>query len=426
MLKSMRLQNLRAFADTGVVEFSRLNIFIGPNNAGKTTFVSSIELLLKTLKSNAPTNGPLALSEMPAFASFDAAVRRHWSRNEKRPSQIKLSYKVAEDGYEPFSLEYICEADAGSNASRVSRATYSMDGMRAMISSAKSGPNIRRYSGKFNDESFPAGHVFFHGILPIFQKGSAGRSGDFQARIFGRPAWLAKRSPLEIVKPYRPAPRSYYVLDDPSIESEERELITYLANLWDADDEKSQSLRGRIERNLSSLGLTTELEVVRTVQKRGPTVLEIRVAPHSVRQKVTIADAGFGLSQALPLIVSEARLNSGSLIAYQPEVHLHPFAQSRLADLFAASVGRQNQVFVESHSPDLVLRLQILIAEGMLRPSDVAVFCFENKKGRPAITRIEFDKAAKPNVQWPAGFLDTSLVLARQLNASRLAKIAPK
>src|SRR5690606_8093000 len=140
--------------------------------------------------------------------------------------------------------------------------------------------------------------------------------------------------------------------------------------------------------------------------------LEIRVAPQSVRQKVTIADAGFGLSQALPLIVSEARLNGGSLVAYQPEVHLHPFAQSRLADLFSASVARQNQVFIESHSPDLVLRIQILISEGRLKPDDVAVFCFENKKGRPAITRVNFDRAAKPSIQWPAGFLDTSLSLA--------------
>ena len=140
------------------------------------------------------------------------------------------------------------------------------------------------------------------------------------------------------------------------------------------------------------------------------------------RQHVTIADAGFGLSQALPLVAYDARLENGFFIAYQPEVHLHPFAQSRLADIFAESIGRGNQVFVETHSPDLILRLQLKVASGDLQPSDVRVLCFENKGGRSRVSPVTFDAKGSPSMQWPAGFLDTSLGLAREIAEERVKR----
>jgi hypothetical protein len=64
--------------------------------------------------------------------------------------------------------------------------------------------------------------------------------------------------------------------------------------------------------------------------------------------------------------------------------------------------------------------LQVLIAEQKILPADVAVFCFENRKGKPSISKITFDASAKPRIPWPAGFLDTSLSLARELAGSRM------
>jgi predicted ATPase len=159
---------------------------------------------------------------------------------------------------------------------------------------------------------------------------------------------------------------------------------------------------------------------VTQVSKRlGPKVFEIRVAPTTRRQRVTIADAGFGLSQALPLVAYDARLSRGFPIAYQPEVHLHPFAQSRLADILVESVERRNQVFVETHSPDLVLRLQLKVARGEMAPGDLRVFCLESKRGRSSLKAIDFDDKGAPAIPWPAGFLDTSLLVARDLAAER-------
>src|SRR5690606_4963138 len=143
-------------------------------------------------------------------------------------------------------------------------------------------------------------------------------------------------------------------------------------------------------------------------------------------QTVTIADAGFGLSQVLPLIVYDARWTNGSIIAYQPELHLHPRAQSRLADMFVESVKRGNQAFVESRRADLILRLQTSMAQELIAPEDVSVFCLENKTGAATVRRIKFDKLGSPEGAWPVGFLDSTINLARELNSARFAKAPAK
>jgi predicted ATPase len=128
------------------------------------------------------------------------------------------------------------------------------------------------------------------------------------------------------------------------------------------------------------------------------------------------------LSQALPLAAYDARLNRGYFVAYQPEVHLHPFAQSRLADIFVKSVARGNQLFIETHSPDLILRLQAKVTKGEIAPDQVRIFCIENNKGRSTIAPVNLTVTGAPSIPWPPGFLDTSLSLARDLVSQRISK----
>jgi hypothetical protein len=264
------------------------------------------------------------------------------------------------------------------------------------------------------------GDVLFHGVMPLYvQQKATTRSILRELPLRG-----ALNARLEVVHPYRPVPRSFYVLDDPNLAAADREMLTYLIELFTSSEESAQRINSRIVDNLRTLGLTRDFKVLQVSKRLGPKVIEIRVAPNALRQQVTIADAGFGLSQVLPLAVSDARLSRGYFVAYQPEVHLHPFAQSRLADILVNSVSRGNQIFVETHSVDLILRLQNKIASGQVRESDVGIYCFENAKGQSSIREIGFDNAGRPLATWPSGFLDTSLTLARELSASRNSRKA--
>lgn len=421
MLTSVHHKNYRAFADTGKITLSKLNIFIGANNAGKTSFVSAIELLLRSLQGGG-SRGPLLFQEMASFSSFNAVLRRHWSPHEVRPQNFNLGYSFSTLKQSEINVDFECAGHSKDDTPVVSRIDYKIGKFTANIKLERSAtsasvPQLRIKSSSSKDNK--SSTAFFHGIVPLPTNEADKGIYDLTRRLFASDI-TSERQRLEVIHPSRPIPRSYYVVDDPGLTIEDRDLITFLLRVWDSQD---QNVKKRITDSLNALGLTQVFDVIAVSRRSGPKVVEIRVAPSLKRQKVTIADAGFGLSQVLPLVAYDARLTNGSLVAYQPELHLHPKAQSRLADIFANSVARGNQLFVETHSPDLILRLQLLMALKKLNPDDVAVFCFEQTKGKSQISAIKFGQNGVPNRSWPKGFLDTSLDIARNLGAARLGNI---
>ncbi len=85
MLRALRLEHFRSFVDTGRVELADLNVFIGPNSAGKSSLMTIIELALQTGIDMGSSTGPLPLERVPSFMSFDAVMRRN---GPKRKGQI--------------------------------------------------------------------------------------------------------------------------------------------------------------------------------------------------------------------------------------------------------------------------------------------------------------------------------------------------
>lgn len=415
-LSGLRLRDLKSFADSGQVPLRGLNVLVGANNAGKSTFMGAIELFFRSMRS--PTvDGPLAFELVPSFASFDSSLRRHWNRSTQRPTTIRLNYEwTRQSGDKSLVRQYQfdCTSQGTDDSVVVARASYKQ-GNTEVTAERQVDPATGRagYLMRAGGKSISAKHMFFHQLIPFEAVQFIGGSEEI---------FIDSGTRLEVVNPYRPVPRSFYVLDDPNLAAEDRGLLTYLIRLWASRDAEDKRIRERLDASLGKVGLTKLFEVLQVSKRIGPKVIEIRVAPTSSRQKVTIADAGFGLSQFLPLAVYDARLSNGTLVAYQPEVHLHPFAQSRLADVFVDSLARGNQLFVETHSVDLVLRLQAKIAAGSVDPKDVCVLCFENRSGASQVSEMTFDDRGAPSRPWPEGFFDTSLKLARELTSARVNK----
>ena len=418
MLRSIALTNFRAFKDTGDIPLNKINVFLGANNAGKTSFASAIEAYFRSLSSHGGVS-PLRLDEMSSLTSFDAILRKHWSPREARPTEFSMSYKFGtEKAISRVTLKY--RASEIDNTPVAHSIDYDLPKSRISLS-LKSSKGTLNYSLKVDSSSAPARELFFSSLIPF----PAAHERDEKLwnelpHQFMETPGFRRRLSLEVVNPSRPVPRSAYVLDDANLSKDDRDLLSYLVGVFGSSDPEDARVRGLIIQNLGTLGLATDFDVETISKKTSARIVSLRVSPSNKRQKVSIADVGFGLSQVLPLVVKDARLNKGALIAYQPEVHLHPRAQSRLADIFVDSLARGNQVFVETHSPDLVLRLQLLISTGKLAAKDLSVFCFENSGGASKIEIVNFADSGAPSMRWPAGFLDTSLSLARELSGSRI------
>ena len=71
-----------------------------------------------------------------------------------------------------------------------------------------------------------------------------------------------------------------------------------------------------------------------------------------------IVDVGFGVSQALPIIVQGLYLSKDqSLLLEQPEIHLHPEMQLQMADFLIALAKNEKNIIVETHSDHFINRI---------------------------------------------------------------------
>ncbi|MHB1425738.1 MAG: AAA family ATPase [Gemmataceae bacterium] len=110
--------------------------------------------------------------------------------------------------------------------------------------------------------------------------------------------------------------------------------------------------------------------------------------------KVNLMDVGYGVSQALPVIVqSVLRRQNSLLLIQQPEVHLHPRAQAALGTFFAelAATGKDT-LLIETHSDYLIDRVRQEVARGVLDPGKVLILFFHKPKIDTTVYPVYLDR----------------------------------
>lgn len=135
-----------------------------------------------------------------------------------------------------------------------------------------------------------------------------------------------------------------------------------------------------------------------------------------------LTDMGYGFSQVLPVIAQCWAAASGfrpsaqslpNLIAIeQPELHLHPHYQAKLADMFVGTIQAARgaaletpTLLVETHSNALVSRLGELVETGKLDAKDVQVLLFEQDDVTRGTSVRQFTFSPEGTFKnWPIGF----------------------
>lgn len=137
-----------------------------------------------------------------------------------------------------------------------------------------------------------------------------------------------------------------------------------------------------------------------------------------------LADVGFGFSQVLPVLIQlwaaqhprlgrrQQRPGPLTLAMEQPELHLHPSFQAKLADVLAGAVkaSKRNDgsltLVVETHSETIVSRVGEWVTAGDIDAQDVGIFIFDSVgDGLSTVTMAEFDSGGYLT-NWPFGFFD--------------------
>lgn len=125
---------------------------------------------------------------------------------------------------------------------------------------------------------------------------------------------------------------------------------------------------------------------------------------------VTLGDVGVGVSQVLPVLMQLLLHKDSTILIEQPELHLHPRLQSRLADIIIESATKQrNSLLIETHSEHLLLRLQRRIRTADVLSRAVQVLYVGNEGGDSRIWPIELTTQGDMVGGWPGGFFDDRL-----------------
>ena len=121
-----------------------------------------------------------------------------------------------------------------------------------------------------------------------------------------------------------------------------------------------------------------------------------------------LTHVGVGVSQALPIVVLSLLAQTGStLIFEQPELHLHPRVQTRLADFFMSLVFSGKQCIVETHSEYLVSRLRYLsaVAEDVEISKLIKIYFVEKPNNQSIYNPVTISETGVIK-NWPEGFFD--------------------
>jgi predicted ATPase len=138
---------------------------------------------------------------------------------------------------------------------------------------------------------------------------------------------------------------------------------------------------------------------------------EVKVLTKGSQDWVDLPDIGFGISQVLPVLVQCFYAPAGSIILMeQPEIHLHPNAQSALADVMIDvinakenGIDRNIQLIIETHSEHFLRRLQRRIAENAISQNKVSAYFANIVKNPAKLEPLQIDIFGNI-LNWPENF----------------------
>jgi predicted ATPase len=135
-------------------------------------------------------------------------------------------------------------------------------------------------------------------------------------------------------------------------------------------------------------------------------------------REIGLNNVGVGVSQVLPIIVQCLGAYPGStIIIEQPELHLHPRMQSRLADFFLVMSLSGKQLIIETHSEYIIDKLRLRVVQAPLdKPinEEIAIYFAEKHKGASEFKRIKINDFSVMS-EWPEGFFEESTNLAEEI-----------
>ena len=398
--QELRLENFRCFREQ-TARLAPLTLLVGENSTGKTSFLAAVRAICEVaIRCREPD-----FRETPFdLGTFPEIVHRP-SVRAQIPDTFRIGIEAASEPH-PFDCSATFKSGAGfAPAVEGGRVTHGSVWIEWQ-------PLTRDDV----DFAFGSGEFSEHGELtamPCDWKSVAGCSLSIMMdENYSNRNWssddqnamgalmvadaLFDRPPFASA-PLRSSPRRTYDPSRPSPDPQGSYVPTLLSSMQLNNADQWMDLKKKMEGYGRTSGLFDELSVKPFGSSEGaPFQLQIRKFGKRVKgMKRNLIDVGYGVSQALPVLVELFRPDGASMfLLQQPEVHLHPSAQAELGSLFCTAAASGRQLIVETHSEYIMdrVRMDLRDRKADLMPDDVSILFFERSDLEVRIHSVRFDQ----------------------------------
>lgn len=409
MLKSITLENYKCFKDETTIDIAPLTVLCGINSSGKSSILKSLLMLKQSYENNNATNFMTFHGNYVDNGSFDEIRFNNTSDNFFRiENKFNISYKentmtkentdfrdlyrlFYNKNIESFNIDLsvkIINGDGFINPNRISEYKIIIDILTVndkniqcsiILKKKPKGnkyyvncKNIPDVSGKIGKCSMSDCVCYFKNMSldSIYKEDIDDIDKLFIPSIVSIFKIVTSQyAQIQYIAPLRENPRRNYVIDKDvnsvGISGENTPLL-----LQKMSKRKAKWKSILPPENENSFNLTTESIVEEDfvkfvlewmnyfelgelkIDNKQKDIIKVNINEHN------IADVGFGVSQSLPILVEGLFMSQNqTLLLEQPEIHLHPKMQMRMADFLLSLTLQDKQIIVETHSDHFINRL---------------------------------------------------------------------
>jgi len=367
MITAIELKNFKCFKETTKFNFSKLNLLTGINGRGKSSVLQSLLILSQSTREDFKFDELKINDSLISLGNFDDIKNRDTPKGES--IDFKIFYNTPLFDSIQLSFNENLDKPLIGNFNKVEIDPVSQISKNNDSTDYKN--ELNAFSNKINkihyvsaDRLGPVKYVD-KSSLPDFIH--VGPRGEHCINILA--------NSIQFLPVH---PNLYLGEDSASILQQTIEWINYIL------EGAKISIKGK---------------------EKDSSVLYMLLNNRSDSHEYKPINVGFGYSYILPLIITGLIAKPGEIIIIEnPEAHLHPRAQSKIAEFFSKVASTGVQIFIESHSEHILngLRVNALNKDVDINNSDLKVHYFNED-----FNSVELDINEKGKItNWPNGFFD--------------------
>jgi len=412
-MEKIFIKNYKGF-NHQVVKLEEINFLVGENSTGKTSFLKLINLLSSSefwydyeFNNNEVELGYFEeiINKQTTDKFFRLGIEKDSRHNEPGENEkFRIIFEFQELNSVPTLSQIKVKVD---NYDVLVKFT------KKQISYKTKPSNNSDYEEWVNDFDFPKAfkilkfyktsvpiYILIHFIEREISKSNdlfAGGRGLNNELLYTNYKWLA---------PIRAKAKRTYESYKIKFSPEGEHIPSILRQILTS---KSGKERTRIVNALESFGKDSNLFDkidVKELGKKNSSPFEIIVKYKDL--EIKLPNVGYGVSQSLPLIIEILSSKNTCFSIQQPEVHLHPKAQSAFGSfLFNAVNNDSNKFIIETHSDFTINRFRYKLHTAKKEVDfNSKVLFFERGKNGNSITKIEIEKNGTYSKKVPTSYRD--------------------